>query len=68
LHYLFLDAGFSQRQAVLSIYLLCIIFGLVGIMGTTPQKIIGIVVLIVVMIILLVGLAVLKKRRSKKAI
>jgi UDP-GlcNAc:undecaprenyl-phosphate GlcNAc-1-phosphate transferase len=68
LHYLFLDAGFSQRQAVLSIYLLCIIFGLVGIMGTTPQKIVGIVVLIVVMIILLVGLAVLKKRRSKKAI
>ena len=68
LHYLFLDSGFSQRQAVLSIYLLCIIFGLVGIMGTTPQKTIGIVVLIVVMIILLVGLAVLKKRRSKKAI
>jgi UDP-GlcNAc:undecaprenyl-phosphate GlcNAc-1-phosphate transferase len=67
LHYLFLDAGFSQRQAVLSIYLLCIIFGLVGIMGTTLQKVIGIIVLIVVMAVLLSGLAVLKRRRSKKA-
>ncbi len=65
LHYLFLDAGFSQRQAVFSIYLLCIIFGLVGIMGTTPQKIIGIFVLVIVMASLLVGLAVLKKRRAK---
>jgi len=65
LHYLFLDAGFSQRQAVFSIYLLCVIFGLVGIMGSTPQKIIGILVLVIVMVVLLVGLAVLKRRRAK---
>ncbi len=66
LHYLFLDAGFSQRQAVMSIYLLCLIFGLVGIMGTSLQKVIGIIVLIIVMAVLLVGLAVLKKRKSKR--
>lgn len=64
LHYLFLDAGFSQRQAVLSIYLLCLIFGLVGILGSTSQKLIGIVVLIIVMAALLTGLAVMKRKRQ----
>ncbi len=64
LHYLFLDAGFSQRQAVLSIYLLCLIFGLVGILGSTSQKLIGIAVLIIVMAALLTGLAVMKRKRQ----
>lgn len=66
LHYLFLDAGFSQRQAVLSIYLLCLVFGLVGILGTTSQKVIGIVVLIVVMAVLLTGLALMKRKRQSR--
>jgi FtsZ-interacting cell division protein ZipA len=35
-------------------------------MGTSLQKVIGIVVLIIVMAVLLVGLAVLKKRKSKR--
>ncbi len=65
LHYLFLDAGFSQRQAVLSIYLLCMIFGLIGILGTTTQKIIGIGALLVVMISLLTGLALIKRKKTK---
>jgi UDP-GlcNAc:undecaprenyl-phosphate GlcNAc-1-phosphate transferase len=67
LHYLFLDAGFSQRQAVLSIYLLCLIFGLVGILGSTSQKIIGIVVLIIVMAVLLMGLAIMKRKRQSSS-
>lgn len=65
LHYLFLDAGFSQRQAVLSIYMLCMIFGLVGILGTTKQKIIGIIILLLVMIGLLAGLAFIKRKKTK---
>lgn len=65
LHYLFLDAGFSQRQAVLSIYLLCMVFGLIGILGTTTQKIIGIGALLVVMISLLTGLALIKRKKTK---
>lgn len=67
LHYLFLDAGFSQRQAVLSIYILCMIFGLVGILGTTTQKLIGIGALLVVMIVLLTGLALIKRKKQKIA-
>ncbi len=65
LHYMFLDAGFSQRQAVLSIYLLCLVFGTIGIVGTTNQKIIAIMVMLVVMVILLVGLTFMKRRRLK---
>ena len=66
LHYLFLDAGFSQRQAVLSIYLLCLVFGLVGLFSSTSQKIIGIVVLIAVMAFLLTGLAFMKRKRQSR--
>jgi UDP-GlcNAc:undecaprenyl-phosphate GlcNAc-1-phosphate transferase len=65
LHYLFLDAGFSQRQAVLSIYILCMAFGLVGILGSTTQKIIGIGALLVVMASLLAGLALIKRKKTK---
>lgn len=68
LHYLFLDAGFSQRQAVLSIYTLCLVFGLVGLLGSTNQKIVGIGVLVVVMATLLVVLALLKRKRQQKAL
>lgn len=66
LHYLFLDAGFSQRQAVLSIYALCLAFGMVGLLGSTSQKITGIGVMIFVMTILLIVLAYLKRRRQRR--
>lgn len=67
LHYLFLDAGFSQRQAVLIIYLLCFTFGLIGIAGTTNQKLLGIGGLFLVMFVLIVGLAYLKRRNAAKS-
>ncbi|MSR68237.1 undecaprenyl/decaprenyl-phosphate alpha-N-acetylglucosaminyl 1-phosphate transferase [Candidatus Saccharibacteria bacterium] len=63
LHYMFLDAGFSQRQAVLCIYMICLIFGLIGILGSTHQKVIGIIAMLVVMALLLVGLTYAKKRK-----
>ena len=66
LHYLFLDAGFSQRQAVMTIYVLCLAFGLIGIVGSSQQKILGIILLFIVMAALLVGLAYLKRIRSQK--
>ena len=66
LHYMFLDAGFSQRQAVLVIYALCFIFGLIGILGSTRQKFIGIIAMFIVMIALLIGLTLLKKRKLIK--
>lgn len=63
LHYMFLDAGFSQRQAVLVIYVLCLTFGLIGILGSTRVKLIGIAAMFVVMIVLLSGLTLLKRNR-----
>ncbi len=63
LHYMFLDAGFSQRQAVLCIYVLCLGFGLVGLYASTSQKLLAIVALVVIMAFLLTGLSYLKKRR-----
>ncbi len=63
LHYMFLDAGFSQRQAVLCIYMICLVFGLIGILGSTHQKVIGIIAMLVVMALLLVGLTYAKKRK-----
>lgn len=65
LHYLFLDAGFSQRQAVLSIYVLCLVFGMVGLLGSTSQKVAGIGILVVVMAALLASLAYLKRKRQR---
>lgn len=66
LHYLFLDAGFSQRQAVLSIYVLCLVFGMVGLLGSTTQKVFGIGILVVVMAALLTRLAYLKRKRQAR--
>ncbi len=65
LHYLFLDAGFSQRQAVLCIYMLCLIFGLIGILGTTGQKFVGIIAMLVVMTMLLAGLTFVKRKKLR---
>jgi UDP-GlcNAc:undecaprenyl-phosphate GlcNAc-1-phosphate transferase len=65
LHYMFLDAGFSQRQAVIIIYALCLVFGLIGILGSTQAKVMGILAMLGVMVILLLGLTYLKRKRSK---
>lgn len=68
LHYMFLDAGFSQRQAVLVIYFLCLTFGLIGILGSTAVKLVGIMAMFLVMVALLSGLTLLKrKRRAQKS-
>ncbi len=66
LHYLFLDAGFSQRQTVLCIYVLCLAFGCAGLLTSSTQKLYAIAALVVVMVLLLIGLAYLKKRRGGK--
>jgi len=66
LHYMFLDAGFSQRQAVLIIYALCLTFGLIGIFGSTTTKLVGIIAMLVVMVLLLFALTFLKRKRLRK--
>ncbi|TSC56387.1 MAG: UDP-N-acetylglucosamine:undecaprenyl-P N-acetylglucosaminyl 1-P transferase [Parcubacteria group bacterium Gr01-1014_18] len=53
LHFLLLDRGLSQRQAVLTLYLFSGIFGLVALFLQSMGKLVAIIVLIILMILLL---------------
>jgi len=50
---------------VLCIYMLCLIFGLIGILGTTGQKFVGIIAMLVVMTMLLAGLTFVKRKKLR---
>lgn len=66
-HHRLLAAGFSQRQAVLILYLTSILFGLIAVSAKTQQKIIATLVLVALMAVLAVILIVIElKRRSPK--
>lgn len=65
LHHLFLDAGFSQRVAVLTLYGFSIIFGLVALGGNSFSKLVTLGVLVVIMTLLTLTLLVISLKRSK---
>lgn len=67
-HHRLLTAGLSQRQAVLLLYFISIIFGSVAVLSKTQEKINALIVLIVLMLTLASFLVILelKKRRAKK--
>lgn len=67
LHFLLLDTGLSQRQAVFVIYAICVIFGAIGVYAGTNQKLIAFVGLILVMFIML-GLLVTIRYWRRKAV
>ena len=65
IHHLLLDVGFSQTQAVLLLYALALVFGLVALIGSGREKAIALTVLCMVVIF---GVALLiLKRRSIRA-
>ncbi len=64
LHFLLLDAGFSQRQAALLIYTICIIFGGIALVASPEQKIIAIFSLIIIILLLLIFLTYLIKNKQ----
>ncbi len=66
LHFLLLDSGLTQRQAVFVIYAICIVFGGIGVYAGTSQKLIAFVVLIAVMVVLLGALVTLKFWRGRE--
>jgi len=68
LHHRLLNAGMTQRQAVLTLYLISVIFGVVAIFSQTAGKVQAIIWLLAVMGILVVLLILLewKKRRKIK--
>lgn len=65
LHFLLLDAGFTQRQAALLIYAICLIFGIIALVASPEQKVIAIFCLVLIILLLLVLLSsVIKNKRS----
>lgn len=64
LHHRFLEAGFTPRQAVLTIYLVAAAFGWVALRSTTLDKLIASVILIALVASLIVTLSYVKKRRE----
>ncbi len=66
-HHLLLDAGLNQRQAVLVVYAVVAVFGMVALTSNSMIKLIGFAVLVCTMILAMGGLFLrdLQKRRSK---
>jgi UDP-GlcNAc:undecaprenyl-phosphate GlcNAc-1-phosphate transferase len=66
-HHLLLDAGLNQRQAVLVVYAVVAVFGMVALSASSMVKLIGFGVLVCVMILAMGGLFLrdLHQRRSK---
>jgi len=65
LHHRFLLAGFTPRQAVLSIYLIAALFGWVALRSTTYDKMIASIVLIFSLLILIMILNLVSKYKKK---
>lgn len=65
LHFLLLDAGLTQRQAVLFIYGLCILFGMIALIASPTQKVVAMFAMVVFMVLLLLALSL---KRNKKQI
>jgi UDP-GlcNAc:undecaprenyl-phosphate GlcNAc-1-phosphate transferase len=64
LHHRFLAAGFTQRQAIMTIYLIAVAFAWVALRSTTLAKGIAGVVLLALLIALIIILSIIKKRKD----
>ena len=64
LHFRLLDVGFSQRQAVLFLYALTLIFGLSSLFLQSQYKIVALGILILVMLILAIALVMVYKKKK----
>lgn len=62
-HHRLLTVGLSQRQAVLLLYLISMIFGLIGVLAKTQEKVTALVILISLMVALASTLVVLELKR-----
>ena len=64
LHHLLLQAGLSQRGAVLSLYLLAVILALVALDTHSFAKLIALIILFGVMVVLIASLVLLSRRKA----
>jgi UDP-GlcNAc:undecaprenyl-phosphate GlcNAc-1-phosphate transferase len=66
-HYILLDAGLSQKQAVLLIYALSLAFGLFALMGSGLEKLLALLVLVVVVAMLMITFTLSRKRQHRRS-
>ena len=66
LHHLLLQAGLSQRGAVLSLYLLAVILALVALDTHSFAKLIALIILFGVMVVLIASLVLLGRRKAAR--
>lgn len=64
LHHRFLQAGFSQRQSVLILYFLSILFGVIALQSATTGKMVAGLWLLVIMVIIGLALILLRKKND----
>jgi UDP-GlcNAc:undecaprenyl-phosphate/decaprenyl-phosphate GlcNAc-1-phosphate transferase len=65
LHHLLIDVGWSQRQAVLALYVLALVFGLAALVSGSMAKLIVMALLLLVTATLITSLMVVINRRSR---
>ncbi len=65
LHHLLIQAGLSQRLAVILLYLLAVVFGVVALLSQSFSKLIALIVLLATMVALIAGLIRLGRRKSQ---
>jgi UDP-GlcNAc:undecaprenyl-phosphate GlcNAc-1-phosphate transferase len=65
-HHLLLDAGMSQRQAVLTLYAISVVFGTVALMTGSFEKLVALIVLMILMALSITGLVLYNLRRNER--
>jgi UDP-GlcNAc:undecaprenyl-phosphate/decaprenyl-phosphate GlcNAc-1-phosphate transferase len=65
LHFRLLDAGLTQRQAVLILYFLALVFGLSSLFLQSKDKVVALVMLAIAAIMLFLSVLFLEKRTKK---
>ncbi|MBM2820548.1 MAG: undecaprenyl-phosphate N-acetylglucosaminyl 1-phosphate transferase [Candidatus Berkelbacteria bacterium] len=66
LHHRLLTAGLSQKQAVIILYILSMVFGSVAVLASTKGKVTAVLVLLILMAALAITLIVLEYRKRTK--
>jgi len=66
LHFRLLDAGLTQRQAVLILYFLALVFGLSSLFLQSKDKVVALAVLLAVMVLVVGGITLVGRRKIKR--
>lgn len=66
LHHRFLNAGFTTRQSILSLYLISASFGYIALSSSTTGKAASFVLLVILIMLIMAGLKTVEKKRFAK--